>query len=113
MVEDQSPGLVFGFVERVTSSKNVLRIRPAKQAALKEYSKGTELLIRILDVSGDEDASPSDLFPKTEVATARVLEDDGFKELELRVPDVIDEEEERAQRHRLITGVKFDILGGF
>ena len=113
MVEEESPGLVFGFVERVSSSKNVLRIRPARQAALKEYSKGTELLIRILDVSGDEDARPSDLFPRAEVATAKVLDSDGFKELEVRVPDVIDEEEERTQRQRLITGVKFDILGGF
>jgi hypothetical protein len=106
-------GPVIGFLEKVNTQRNVLRIRPAKQASLSEYSKGTELLIRILDVSGDEDVRPSDLIPRTEVATAKVLESDGFKELEVTIPEVIDEEEEREQRQRFITGVKFDILGGF
>jgi len=113
MTDGEESGVVFGFIEKVNSTKNVLRIRPARQSALKEFAKGSELLIRILDVSGDADVSPSDLVPRTEVATAKVLDSGGFKELEVRVPDVIDEEEEHAQRHRLITGVKFDILGGF
>jgi hypothetical protein len=84
-----------------------------KQGALGGFKEGEQLLIRILDVSGDSGVTPGDLLPHQEIATAKVARRDGLKELEIEVPPAYEEGEERRKVERLVTGVRFDILGGF
>ena len=106
-------GLFLGIVQRLPSRGNVIRIKPAKPAALAGYDSGSEILLRILDVTGEDGAAPSDIVGRTQIAHARVIERSGEKVLELDPPEPKEGVDPTTMRERMVSGVRFDILGGF